>query len=142
MHRHLQQQQTLFEAFESHGPAPAGLEAELKELQEGRISLRQTNIDRAQEEFRRRFEEIFATSKGVLQAQLVFFHERRSSTYLYPEDTPFPVAGRWHGLRQPRTFCALADCNMDGQSAPCVVLQLRPYEHPGSAGLTVAFARE
>jgi hypothetical protein len=142
MRRELQQQQSLFEAFESHGPAPAGLEAELRELEEGRISLSQANIDRAQEEFKQRFEAIFAASAEVLHAQLVFIDEGESSTYLYPEHVPSPVTGRWHGLRQQRTFCALADCNVDGQSVPCVVLQLRPYPHPGSAGLTVAFARD
>lgn len=142
MRRDLQKQQSLFEAFENRGPAPAGLEADLRELEEGRVSLSQESLDRAEQELQQRFEAIFSSSADVLQAQLLFIDEDASSTYLYPQDAPFPVTRRWHGLRQQRTFSALAECSVDGRIVPCVVLQLRPRPHPGNVGLTVAFAME
>ena len=58
------------------------------------------------------------------------------------KEQSLPVSAGWKGLRPQRTFAAVADCKVGENSIPCVMIQLRPRPHSGSAGLTVAFRRD
>ena len=59
----------------------------------------------------------------------------------YPRERELPVGLKWYGLRQQRTFAGVANCVTDEGSEPCVLVQLRPRDYAGSAGLTVAYRR-
>ena len=84
----------------------------------------------------------FSENPNVFQAEIVFLEEDGStSAFRHPRQREIPAGVKWHGLRQHRTFAALTDCVTDAGSEPCVLLQLRPREYPGSAGLTVAYRR-
>lgn len=84
----------------------------------------------------------FSDDPNILQAEIAFVEKDGAiSTFRHPRDREPPAGVRWHGLRQHRTFTGLATCFTEDGSEPCVLLQLRPREYPGSAGLTVAFRR-
>ena len=92
--------------------------------------------------FSRMLDYSFSDDPNVLQAEIVFLEKNGStSTFRHPRDRELPAGVRWYGLRQPRTFTGLAKCFTEEGSEPCVLLQLRPRDYPGSAGLTVAFRR-
>ena len=92
--------------------------------------------------FWRMFDFAFSQDPNVLQAELLFIERDGSvSSLRYPRERDIPVGVDWHGLRQNRTFAGLTSCVTDEGSEPCVMLQLRPRDHPGSAGLTVAYRR-
>lgn len=84
----------------------------------------------------------FSNDPNILQGEIVFLEKDGStSTFRHPRDRELPAGVRWYGLRQHRTFTGLANCFTEEGSEPCVLLQLRPRDYPGSAGLTVAFRR-
>jgi len=92
--------------------------------------------------FWRMFDFSFSRNPNVLQAELLFIERDGSvSSLRYPRQRAIPVGVDWHGLRQNRTFAGLTNCVTEDGSEPCVMLQLRPRNHPGSAGLTVAYRR-
>jgi len=84
----------------------------------------------------------FSENPNVLQAEIVFLEKDGSASAMrYPRELELPVGVKWYGLRQPRTFAGLTRCVTDDGSEPCVLLQLRPRDYSGSAGLTVAYRR-
>ena len=84
----------------------------------------------------------FSNDPNILQGEIVFLEKDGStSTFRHPRDRELPAGVRWYGLRQHRTFTGLASCFTEQGAEPCVLLQLRPRDYPGSAGLTVAFRR-
>ncbi|MDH3655858.1 MAG: hypothetical protein OEN21_16465 [Myxococcales bacterium] len=99
-------------------------------------------LEQGEAMFWRMFDFAFSKDPNVLQAELLFIERDGSvSSLRYPRERDVPVGVNWHGLRQNRTFAGLTNCVTDDGSEPCVMLQLRPRDHPGSAGLTVAYRR-
>jgi hypothetical protein len=84
----------------------------------------------------------FSENPNVLQAEIVFLEKDGSiSSFRHPRERELPVGLKWYGLREHRTFAGLTNCVTDDGSEPCVLLQLRPRDYSGSAGLTVAYRR-
>ncbi|MGD8316985.1 MAG: hypothetical protein PVH21_02415 [Myxococcales bacterium] len=99
-------------------------------------------LQQGEELFWRLLDFSFSDDPNILQGEIVFVEKDGSiSTFRHPRDREVPAGVRWYGLRQHRTFTGLARCLTDSGSEPCVLLQLRPRDYPGSAGLTVAFRR-
>jgi hypothetical protein len=77
-----------------------------------------------------------------MQAEIVFLEKGGAiSTFRSPRDREVPAGVKWFGLREQRTFAGLGTCVTDEGSEPCVLIQRRPRDYAGSAGLTVAFRR-
>jgi hypothetical protein len=85
-------------------------------------------------------DQAFSYRPEVLQAELVFLEKDGTiSRFRSPRERDVPAGVRWFGLRQQRTFAGLSRCVTDDGSESCVLIQLRPRDYSGSAGLTVAF---
>ena len=92
--------------------------------------------------FWRMLDYTFSENPNVLQAEIVFLEKGGStSAFRHPREREVPAGVQWYGLRQQRTFAGLTKCMTDEGSEPCVLLQLRPRDYSGSAGLTVAYRR-
>jgi len=92
--------------------------------------------------FWRMLDYTFSENPNVLQAEIVFLEKGGStSAFRHPREREVPAGVQWYGLRQQRTFAGLTKCVTDEGSEPCVLLQLRPRDYSGSAGLTVAYRR-
>ena len=122
---------------------PPNLKAVFERMREEHITLTAKEVEEGEASFWRMLEVAFSDNESILQGEIVFIERDESTTvFRYPRKREVPAGLRWRGLRQPRTFCALADCLVDDGSEPCVLVQLRPRDHAGSAGLTVGFKRE
>ena len=123
-------------------PVPENLEPVLEQMQNQHIELTATDIENGERVFRKMLRTAFMDDPEILQGEIVFLEGNGEvSRFPYPEDAELPAGVEWHGLRQQRTFAGLSRCLTDDGSQPCVLVQLRPREYPGSAGLTVAFRR-
>lgn len=99
-------------------------------------------LDHGDALFWRMLDYSFSEDPNVLQAEIVMIEKDNSvAVFRHPRDRELPAGVRWYGLRQHRTYTGLANCFTDEGSQPCVLIQLRPRDYPGSAGLTVAFRR-
>lgn len=121
---------------------PRNLKPVLERMRSEGAELDDEQIERGDAVFWRMFDYTFTENPNVLQAEIIFIEKSGSITSLrHPRESELPAGVKWHGLRQNRTFAGLTSCVTDVGSEPCVLLQLRPREYPGSAGLTVAYRR-
>ena len=121
---------------------PESMKPLLERLRSSGTVITEEQLDRGEEMFWRMFDLAFSQNPNVLQAEILLIERDGSvSSLRYPRERDVPVGVSWYGLRQHRTFAGLTSCRNDEGSEPCVMLQLRPRNHPGSAGLTVAYRR-
>ena len=121
---------------------PENLEPLLERMEYKNVELTQDEIERGEKLFAKMLHAAFQDDPEIVQGEIVFLESNGEvSRFAYPVDSELPAGVQWHGLRRQRTFAGLASCVRDGGSDPCVMIQLRPRDYPGSAGLTVAFRR-
>lgn len=121
---------------------PSNLRPVLERMRSAGAELDDKQIERGEAVFWRMFDYTFTENPNILQAEIIFIEKDGSITSLHhPRESELPAGVKWHGLRQNRTFAGLTSCVTDVGSEACVLLQLRPREYPGSAGLTVAYRR-
>lgn len=121
---------------------PKRLRPHLARLRETGTVITEEKLEQGEAIFWRMFDFTFSENSNVLQAEVLFIEEDGSVTSLrHPRASQLPVGVKWYGLRQDRTFAGLTDCTTEEGSEPCVIVQLRPREYPGNAGLTVAYRR-
>lgn len=122
---------------------PDGLKPLFRNLQTENATVTEAEIKHAEGSFWSLFDLMFRQDPDVLQGEVVLLGRDDSvSAFRYPREREVPAGLRWHGLRQSRTFCALGSCLVETGAEPCVLIQLRPRDYGGSAGLTVGFKRE
>ena len=123
-------------------PIPDGLKPLLERFRASGTVISEAQLEHGEAVFWRMLDYTFSQNPNVLQAEILYIEEDESVTsFRYPRESDLPVGVKWHGMRENRTFAALSSCVTDEGSEPCVILQLRPREYPGSAGLTVAYRR-
>jgi hypothetical protein len=139
----LERKKLLLHAIEHpDDPVPDNLEPVLQQMRDQRATIEADEVEERERVFHSMLRAAFLDDPAILQAEIVFLESNgQVSRFPYPEDAELPVGVRWHGLRQQRTFAGLDRCLTETGSEPCVLIQLRPREYPGSAGLTVAFRR-
>jgi hypothetical protein len=121
---------------------PENLRPVFERMRAQGVQITQEQLRQGEELFWRMLDYSFSDDPNVLQAEIVFLEKDGSvSTFRHPRDRELPAGVRWYGLRQNRTFTGLSSCVTEDGSEPCVLLQLRPRDYAGSAGLTVAFRR-
>jgi len=121
---------------------PENLKPVLRRMRAQGVEVTDKEVEHGDALFWRMLDFAFSQNPDVLQAEIVFLEKDGSiSSFRHPRDRELPAGVRWYGLRQPRTFTGLASCMTDDGSEPCVLLQLRPKDYAGSAGLTVAYRR-
>ena len=113
----------------------------LRRLEATGAELTAEDIEREEAALADRVERVFKEIADVLVAEILIVEPERTVTLQYPENTPLPIVTKWVGLREHRLYCGQADCAVGQASQPCTLIQLRPREHAGSAGLTVGFRR-
>jgi len=119
---------------------PANLKPLLERMRAERAEVTEEQLEHGDALFWRMLDFTFSENPNVLQAEIVFLEKDGSVSLLrHPRERELPVGLKWYGLRQSRTFAALTNCVTDDGSEPCVLLQLRPRDYSGSAGLSVAF---
>lgn len=122
--------------------APENLKPLLEQMRAQNVKLTQAELDRGQALFWRLLDQAFSSHPDVMQAEIVFIEKDGTiSRFRSPRDREVPAGVKWFGLREQRTFSAVARCVTADGSEPCVVIQRRPRDYAGSAGLTVAFRR-
>ena len=122
--------------------APENLQPVLEQMRAENVEITEADLERGEASFWRMLDRAFSENPDVLQAEIVFLEKDGTiSRFGHPREREVPAGVRWHGLRQQRTFAGLASCVTDDGSEPCVLVQLRPRDYSGSAGLTVAFRR-
>lgn len=123
-------------------PVPDNLEPVLERMKTQHIELDRAEIERGEQIFAQMLGTAFLDDPAILQAEIVFLESNGEvSRFAHPADAELPAGVQWYGLRQQRTFAGVARCLLVEGSEPCVLVQLRPRDYPGSAGLTVAFRR-
>lgn len=140
-----QRQRMLARALRDDDPAslPPALKPEFVRMKQASVDLTEEDIEESEASFWRLFDLMFAEDDDVLQGEIVFVEADGSVTsFRHPRDREVPAGLRWHGLRQARTFCAFGDCLVESGTEPCLLMQIRPRDYRGSAGLTVGFSRE
>ena len=121
---------------------PDNLRPLLERMRAERVEVTDKQLEHGEALFWRMLDYAFSENPNVLQAEIVFLEEDGSTSSMrHPRERELPVGLKWYGLRQQRTFAGLANCVTDEGSEPCVLLQIRPREYSGSAGLTVAYRR-
>jgi hypothetical protein len=121
---------------------PDNLKPLLARMRAERVVVTDKQLEHGEALFWRMLDYGFSENPNVLQAEIVFLEKDGStSTFRHPRERELPVGLKWYGLRQHRTFTGLTQCVTDEGSEPCVLLQLRPRDYSGSAGLTVAYRR-
>ena len=121
---------------------PDNLRPLLERMRAERAEVTDKQLEHGEALFWRMLDYTFSENPNVLQAEIVFLEKDGSaSTMRHPRERQLPVGLKWYGLRQQRTFTGLTNCVTDDGSEPCVLLQLRPRDYSGSAGLTVAYRR-
>ncbi len=122
---------------------PPNLKPVFERMRQERVTLTAKEVAEGEASFWRMLDLMFSENDSVLQGEIVFIEKDESITvFRYPRQREVPAGLRWHGLRQHRTFCAVADCLVEDGTEPCLLVQLRPRDHSGSAGLTVGFKRD
>jgi hypothetical protein len=139
----VQRQRLLAEAMKrEEQPLPDNLKPLLERMRAEGAEVSDKQIEHGEDLFWRMLDYAFAQNPNVLQAEIVFLEKDGSaSTFRHPRDRELPAGVPWYGLRQHRTFTGLTTCATDDGSEACVLLQLRPRDYAGSAGLTVAYRR-
>lgn len=139
----VQRQRLLAEAMNGDEDSlPENLEPMLERMRAEGAQVSEKQLVHGEALFWRLLDYTFAENPNVLQAEIVFLEKDGPTTSLrYPRERDLPAGLKWYGLRQHRTFAALSNCETDEGSEPCVLLQLRPRDYAGSAGLSVAFRR-
>jgi hypothetical protein len=139
----VEQKKLLFAA--THGKPevlPENLEPVLAQMQAQNVEIGQPELEEAEALFWRKLDGAFSADPEVLQAEIVFVEKDGAiSRFRTPREREVPAGVKWYGLRAQRTFSGLANCVTEDGSEPCVLVQLRPRDYAGSAGLTVAFRR-
>ncbi|RLB37112.1 MAG: hypothetical protein DRH30_13755 [Deltaproteobacteria bacterium] len=121
---------------------PDNLKPLLERMRADRVEVTDEQLEHGEALFWRMLDYTFSENPNVLQAEVIFLEtDGSASTMRHPRERELPVGLKWYGLRQQRTFAGLANCVTEGGSEPCVLLQLRPRDYAGSAGLTVAYRR-
>ncbi|MEM8607720.1 MAG: hypothetical protein AAGF92_11470 [Myxococcota bacterium] len=139
-----EQRRLLVAAFESGDDTalPQGLKAIYRGMKRDGAEVDASDVEEGEATFWRFFDMMFDQDPDVLQGEVVLIQRDDSvSAFRYPREREVPAGLRWHGLRQSRTFCAVADCLVETGVEPCVLIQLRPRDYGGSAGLTVGYRR-
>ncbi len=120
--------------------APENLKPLLAQMRAQNVELTEKQLEDGEALFWRMLDQAFSDRPEVLQAEVVFLEKNGAiSRFRSPREREVPAGVRWFGLRQQRTFAGLSRCVTDDGSEPCVLIQLRPRDYSGSAGLTVAF---
>ena len=121
---------------------PDNLKPLLERMRVEGIEVTDKQLEHGEALFWRMLDYTFSENPNVLQAEIILLEKDGSaSTMRHPRERELPVGLKWYGLRQQRTFAGLTNCVTDDGSEPCVLLQLRPRDYVGSAGLTVAYRR-
>ena len=119
---------------------PENLKPLLERMRAQNVELSAEQLEAGEALFWRMLDLTFARNPEVMQAEIVFIEKDGTiSRFRSPRGSEVPAGVKWFGLRQQRTFAGLGSCVTEGGSAPCVLIQLRPRDYSGSAGLTVAF---
>jgi hypothetical protein len=122
--------------------APENLKPLLEQMRAQNVVLTPAEIERGQALFWRLLDRAFSEDPDVMQAEIMFLEKGGAiSRFRTPRDREVPAGVKWFGLREERTFSALASCVTEDGSEPCVLIQRRPRDYAGSAGLTVGFRR-
>jgi hypothetical protein len=139
----VERQQLLLKAMNGDEEGlPDNLRPLLERMRAEGVQIDDKQIAHGQALFWRILDYTFSESPNVLQAEIVFLEKGGStSVFRHPRERELPAGVKWYGLRQQRTFAGLTNCVTEGGSEPCVLLQLRPRDYSGSAGLTVAYRR-
>lgn len=121
---------------------PPNLKPILAHMRAEGIRITDAQVDEGEAMFWRLLDYGFSEDPNVLQGEIVFLqNDGTTSRFRYPRDRELPAGVTWYGLREHRTFAGLTSCETDEGSEDCVLLQLRPRDYSGSAGLTVAYRR-
>lgn len=121
---------------------PENLKPLLERMRAQNVELTAAELEKGEASFWQSLDRAFSSYPEVMQTEIVFLEKDGGiSAFRSPRDREVPAGVKWFGLREQRTFAALANCLTDGGSEPCVLIQRRPRDYPGSAGLTVAFRR-
>jgi hypothetical protein len=121
---------------------PDNLRPLLKRMRADRVEVTDEHIEYGEALFWRMLDFAFSENPNVLQGEIIFLEKDGSTSSMrYPREREVPAGVKWHGLRQQRIYAGLTNCVTDDGSEPCVLLQLRPRDYAGSAGLTVAYRR-
>ncbi len=121
---------------------PENLEPLLRQMEAENVEITEEQLQQGEALFWRMLDRAFSEDPNVMQGEIVFLEKDGTiSAFRHPRDREAPAGVKWYPLRQQRTFAGLAGCVTDDGSAPCVLIQLRPRDYSGSAGLTVAFRR-
>ncbi|MGB8331051.1 MAG: hypothetical protein WCE62_13090 [Polyangiales bacterium] len=121
---------------------PENLKPLLHRMRYERVQITDEELEHGEELFWRMLDHAFSRNPNVLQGEIILLEQNGSaSTFRHPRERELPMGVQWYGLREHRTFAGLANCVTEDGSEACVLLQLRPRDYPGSAGLTVAYRR-
>ena len=138
----VERNKVLYEAIQGEESAPDNLEPLLEQMDAENVQITQEQLDREEASFWRLLDRAFQDSPDVLQGEIVLVEKDGAiSRFRHPREREVPAGVKWYGLRQQRTFAGLASCVTEGGSEPCLLIQLRPRDYSGSAGLTVGFRR-
>lgn len=139
----VQRQRLLADAMNGGAESlPENLKPLLERMRAEHVEVTDQQLEHAEALFWRMLDYAFSENPNVLQAEIVYLEKDGStSAFRHPREREVPAGVKWYGLRQQRTFTGLSDCLTDEGSEPCVLLQLRPRQYSGSAGLTVAYRR-
>jgi len=139
----VERKKLLLEASEGDPEAlPDNLKPLLEQMRLHNVQLTAAELEKGEALFWRMLDQAFSDDPDVMQAEIVFLEKGGAiSTFRSPRDREVPAGVKWFGLREQRTFAGLGTCVTDEGSEPCVLIQRRPRDYAGSAGLTVAFRR-
>lgn len=139
----VERKKLLLEASEGDPEAlPDNLKPLLEQMRLHNVQLTAAELEKGEALFWRMLDRAFSDDPDVMQAEIVFLEKGGAiSTFRSPRDREVPAGVKWFGLREQRTFAGLGTCVTDEGSEPCVLIQRRPRDYAGSAGLTVAFRR-
>ena len=143
MRRDVQRKRLLLAAMNGDEESlPGKLKPYLERLRSSGSVITEEELEHGEAVFLRMMGFTFSQNPNVLEAEILFIEDDGSASSLrHPPESELPVGVKWHGLRQNRTFVGLSNCPTEDGSEPCVIIQLRPREYPGNAGLTVAYRR-
>jgi len=121
---------------------PENLKPVLEQMRTENVELTEKELEDGEALFWRMLDQAFSDRPEVMQAEIAFLEKDGAiSRFRSPREREVPAGVKWFGLRQQRTFAGLSRCVTDDGSEPCVLIQLRPRDYSGSAGLTVAFRK-
>ncbi|MBW2508640.1 MAG: hypothetical protein JRE81_08425 [Deltaproteobacteria bacterium] len=137
----MEQKKALLEASEADPESvPDNLKPLLERMRAENVELTVEQLQAGEALFWRMLDKAFADNPSVMQAEIAFIEKDGTiSRFRSPRDREIPAGIKWFGLREQRTFAGLGRCMTDVGSEPCVLIQRRPRDYAGSAGLTVAF---